>query len=119
MIGGFLFRTGMGALPFLMPLLLQLGFFMSPFESGLIRFSTALGAMSMKAVVPIILKRFGFRPTLIWNGLISSALLGVGAMFVPGIPIVLIMAVLVIGEFSARCSSPASTLSLMPISTNA
>ncbi len=40
MIGGFLFRTGMGALPFLMPLLLQLGFFMSPFQSGLITFST-------------------------------------------------------------------------------
>jgi MFS family permease len=99
MIGGFLFRTGMGAMPFLMPLLLQLGFFMTPFQSGLITFSTALGAMSMKAVVPIILKRFGFRPTLIWNGLISAALLGVGAMFVPGIPIVLIMAVLVIGGF--------------------
>jgi EmrB/QacA subfamily drug resistance transporter len=99
MAGGFLFRTGMGALPFLMPLLLQLGFFMTPFQSGLITFSTALGAMSMKAVVPYILKRYGFRPTLIWNGVISATLLGACAMFVPGTPVLVIMAVLVVGGF--------------------
>ena len=72
-VGGFIFRIGVGALPFLMPLLLQLGFIMTPFQSGLITFSTALGAMSMKAVVPYILRRFGFRPTLIVNALVSSA----------------------------------------------
>jgi len=99
MIGGFLFRTGMGALPFLMPLLLQLGFHMTPFQSGLITFSTALGAMSMKAVVPHILKRYGFRSTLLWNGILSALLLGACAAFVPGTPVVVIMAVLVIGGF--------------------
>ena len=63
-LGGFIFRIGVGALPFLMPLLLQLGFKMSPFESGLITFSTALGAMSMKAVVPLILRQIRVPPNV-------------------------------------------------------
>ncbi len=50
-IGGFLFRLGIGALPFLLPLLLQIGFDLTPFQSGLITFTTALGSMFMKAAV--------------------------------------------------------------------
>jgi EmrB/QacA subfamily drug resistance transporter len=98
-VGGFIFRIGVGALPFLMPLLLQLGFKMSPFESGLITFSTALGAMSMKAVVPVILRQFGFRRTLTVNAVLSAAFLAACAGFAPGIPVVVMMAVLVIGGF--------------------
>ena len=98
-VGGFVFRIGVGALPFLLPLLLQLGFNMTPFESGLITFSTALGAMSMKAVVPAILRQFGFRTTLIVNAVLSAAFLAACATFRPGIPVVVMMAVLVIGGF--------------------
>ena len=47
-VGGFVFRLGIGALPFLLPLMLQIGFGMTPFQSGLITFATAVGAMSMK-----------------------------------------------------------------------
>src|SRR5215471_16193885 len=97
--GGFVFRIGVGALPFLLPLLLQLGFNMTPFESGLITFSTALGAMSMKAVVPAILRQFGFRTTLIVNAVLSAAFLAACATFRPGMPVVVMMAVLVIGGF--------------------
>src|SRR5207237_173390 len=86
-------------LPFLMPLLLQLGFKMSPFESGLITFSTALGAMSMKAVVPVILRQYGFRRTLTVNAVLSAAFLAACAAFTPGTPVVVMMAVLVIGGF--------------------
>ena len=46
--GGFIFRLGLGALPFLLPLMLQVGFGMTPFQSGMITFATALGAMGMK-----------------------------------------------------------------------
>jgi EmrB/QacA subfamily drug resistance transporter len=98
-LGGFIFRIGVGALPFLMPLLLQLGFKMTPFESGLITFSTALGAMSMKAVVPVILRQYGFRRTLTVNAVLSAAFLAACAAFVPGTPVVVMMAVLVIGGF--------------------
>ncbi|HVG52094.1 MAG TPA: MFS transporter, partial [Xanthobacteraceae bacterium] len=97
--GGFLFRIGVGALPFLLPLLLQLGFGMTPFQSGLITFATALGSMSMKAVVPAILLRFGFRMTLVWNAVISSVFIAACAAFAPGTPVVVMMAVLVIGGF--------------------
>ena len=47
-VGGFIFRLGLGALPFLLPLMLQIGFGMTPFQSGMITFATALGAMGMK-----------------------------------------------------------------------
>jgi len=97
--GGFLFRVGVGAIPFLMPLLLQLGFKMTPFQSGLITFSTALGSMSMKAVVPAILGRFGFRTTLIVNALISAAFLAALAAFTASTPAAVMMAVLVVGGF--------------------
>jgi len=98
-LGGFVFRIGVGALPFLLPLLLQLGFNMTPFESGLITFSSALGAMSMKAVVPYILRQYGFRTTLVVNAVLSAAFLGACAAFRPGTPVVIMMAVLVIGGF--------------------
>src|SRR5258708_1448305 len=58
-VGGFIFRIGAGALPFLLPLLMQLGFGMTPFQSGLVTLSTAVGAMMMKSAVPPILRRAG------------------------------------------------------------
>ena len=47
-VGGFIFRTGIGALPFLLPLLLQLGFGLTPFQSGSLTFAAAAGALLMK-----------------------------------------------------------------------
>ena len=67
--GGFLFRLGIGALPFLLPLLLQIGFDLTPFQSGLITFTTALGSMFMKAAVSSVLNRFGYRNVLLYNAL--------------------------------------------------
>ena len=58
-VGGFLFRIGVGAMPFLLPLLMQLGFHLDPFQSGLVTFSAAAGALTMKAAAGAILKRWG------------------------------------------------------------
>ncbi len=69
--GGFLFRLGVGALPFLLPLMLQVGFSMNPFQSGLITFAAALGALSMKIAAATVLRKFGFRTVLVVNGLIA------------------------------------------------
>jgi len=55
-IGGFLFRLGIGALPFLLPLLMQVGFGLSPFKSGLVTFGSSLGAMGMKALAARIIR---------------------------------------------------------------
>ena len=98
-VGGLIFRTGIGALPFLLPLLLQIGFGLSPFESGSLTFATALGALMMKVAASRVLRRFGFRQTLIVNGLISGAFLAVCALFTPTTPHWLIFLALLIGGF--------------------
>jgi EmrB/QacA subfamily drug resistance transporter len=73
--GGFLFRLGIGAIPFLMPLLLQIGFGLSPFESGSLTFAAAAGAMAMKFTASRLIKRFGFRTILVGNAFICAAFL--------------------------------------------
>jgi EmrB/QacA subfamily drug resistance transporter len=98
-VGGFLFRMGIGALPFLLPLLLQIGFDLTPFQSGLITFTTALGSMFMKAAVASVLNRYGYRNVLIYNALISSAFLAACAGFLPGIPYAAMIVVLLSGGF--------------------
>jgi EmrB/QacA subfamily drug resistance transporter len=97
--GGFLFRLGIGALPFLLPLLLQVGFHLTPFQSGLITFTAALGAMFMKAAVSSVLHRFGYRNVLVYNALISSAFLMACASFVQGMPFAAMIAILLSGGF--------------------
>ena len=97
--GGFLFRLGIGALPFLLPLLLQLGFGLTPFQSGLITFTGALGAIFMKAAAATVLRRFGYRSVLIYNSFISSAFLAACALFVPGMPFAAMVAILLSGGF--------------------
>jgi EmrB/QacA subfamily drug resistance transporter len=97
--GGFLFRLGIGALPFLLPLLLQIGFHLTPFQSGLITFTTALGSMFMKAAVARVLHRFGYRTVLLYNALISSAFLAACASFVQGMPFAAMIAILLSGGF--------------------
>jgi MFS family permease len=97
--GGFIFRLGLGALPFLLPLMLQVGFGFSPFQSGSITFATALGAMGMKWATSRMLRRFGFRNILIYNGLISAAFLAVCAAFTVNTPLAVMVGLLFIGGF--------------------
>src|SRR5712691_3033339 len=98
-VGGFLFRVGVGGMPFLLPLLLQVGFKLSPFQSGLITFCSALGAITMKTAIVGILKQFGFRTVLSVNALVSSAFLAACAAFTPGTPFAVMMAILLVGGF--------------------
>jgi MFS family permease len=97
--GGFLFRLGVGALPFLLPLLMQVGFGLSPFGSGLVTFSSAVGAMGMKALAARIIRAFGFRNIMTVNAVVSSAFLAACALFTITTPLLLIMIILVVGGF--------------------
>jgi len=97
--GGFIFRLGLGALPFLLPVMLQVGFGMSPFQSGMITFATALGAMGMKWATALLLRRFGFRSIMVVNAVISSAFLGVCAGFTPSTPVAVMVGLLLVGGF--------------------
>ncbi len=98
-VGGFVYRSGIGAMPFLLPLLLQLGFDLTPFQSGLITLSNVVGAMGMKTVIPIILRRFGFRRVLVVNALVSATLVAACATFTPGVSFAWIVGVLIVGGF--------------------
>jgi MFS family permease len=98
-IGGFLFRLGIGALPFLLPLLMQVGFGLSPFQSGLVTFSSAVGAMGMKTLAARIIRTFGFRNLMTANALISTIFLAACALFTIHTPLLLIMIILVVGGF--------------------
>lgn len=94
-VAGSLFRTGAGAVPFLIPIILQIGFGMSATESGFVSFATALGAFAMKPLVRPLLKRTGFRAALLANGVLAAA--GIAALALltpawPGIAIFLLLA---------------------------
>jgi EmrB/QacA subfamily drug resistance transporter len=98
-IGGFLFRLGIGALPFLLPLLMQVGFGLSPFKSGLVTFASAVGAMGMKTLAARIIRTFGFRNIMTINAVVSSVFLAACALFTASTPLLLIMIILVVGGF--------------------
>lgn len=97
---GTLFRVGVGALPFLLPLMFQLGFGLSAFASGALTFVSGFGAMAMKFAAGPLLRRFGFRGVLIGNALIAAALGGVPALFTPTTPALAILALLLMGGLS-------------------
>lgn len=80
-IGGFVFRVGIGATPFLLPLMLQLGFGLSPFVSGLLTCSTAIGAIFMKTIVARVLARFGFKRVLTGNSMLVALSIAAYGLF--------------------------------------
>jgi EmrB/QacA subfamily drug resistance transporter len=95
-VGGTLFRIGAGAVPFLLPLYFQIGFGLSPFESGLLTFAAAGGAILMKFIAGPLLRATGFRALLIIGAVFGSALIGASALFSPGTPYLVIVIVLLV-----------------------
>jgi MFS family permease len=98
-LGGNLCRFTIGASPFLLAILLQVGFGLSAFSAGMITFTSAAGAMLMKTVATPIVNRFGFRRVLVFNALIAAAFVAACALFQADTPIWLMIAVLLIGGF--------------------
>ena len=96
-VAGSMFRIGIGALPFLLPLMLQLGFGLSPLHSGLITFVSAAGAITVKPIAKPLLRRFGFRTVLSVNAAISTLIVALTAAFRPSWPIIAIYGVLLVG----------------------
>jgi EmrB/QacA subfamily drug resistance transporter len=98
-ISGAFSRIGAGATPFLLPMMMQLGFGYSAAQSGLITFAGSLGSLAMRAAAPGILRRLGFRPVMTWIGFVATALLMAMAGFRPSWPMALIYLVLITGGF--------------------
>ena len=98
-IGGSIFRIGSGTLPFLLPIMLQVGFGVTAFTSGLLTCAAAMGSFTMKMAARPILRRFGFRRVLIGNGIISALSITLCATFWPTTPHAVILAVLLVSGF--------------------
>ena len=90
-IGGFITRLGVGGMPFLLPLLYQVGLGYTPVQSGFLIMPQALAAMSLKMSMPLVLTRFGYRRVLIYNTVIIGVILVLFATIGPGTPVWLIV----------------------------
>lgn len=89
---GGLCRVGMNAVPFLMPLMFQLGFGLTALESGLLTFASAIGAMTVKPVSATLLRACGFRRLLGANAVLAALWTAGFALFAPATPHALILA---------------------------
>jgi EmrB/QacA subfamily drug resistance transporter len=89
--GSFLTRLGIGGIPFLFPLLYQVGLGFTPIQSGLLMMPQAIAAMILKLTMPKILARFGYRTVLVSNTIIIGLLIFLFATIGPGTPVWLIV----------------------------
>src|ERR1017187_2283276 len=89
--GSFFTRLGIGGIPFILPLLYQVGLGFTPIQSGLLMTPQAIAAMSLKMTMPRILTRFGYRGVLISNTAILGLLIALFATIGVGTPVWLIV----------------------------
>ncbi|WBO24019.1 MDR family MFS transporter [Sphingomonas abietis] len=99
MIAGSLTRITQGSLPFLLPLMMQLGFGLSAAQSGTITVGPAIGSLLMKGVAPRLLRRIGFRTAMIWAGILGAAGYALCGLFRPDWPLSAIVAALTVCGF--------------------
>ncbi len=109
--GSFFTRLGIGGIPFIRPLLYQVGLGFNPIESGLMMMPQAIAAISLKMTMPRILNRFGYRAVLISNTVILGVLIVLFATIGEGTPIGLIVALtFCFGFFSSLQYTSMNTL---------
>jgi MFS family permease len=116
--GSFFTRLGIGGIPFVMPLLYQVGLGFTPIQSGLLMMPQAIAAMSLKMTMPRILARLGYRAVLISNTLILGLLILLFATIGPGTPVWLIVVQLFcFGFFSSLQYTSMNTLVYADVTT--
>ena len=86
-LGGFVTRLGFGGMPFLLPLLLQIGLGYAPWLAGLLTMPQALAAIAMKVASKPVMARFGHRNVLIWNTVLLGLVIMSFTLIGPGAPI--------------------------------
>ena len=89
--GSYFTRLGIGGIPFLFPLLYQVGLGFTPIQSGLLMIPQAFAAMSLKLTMPLILRRLGYRAVLLSNTMILGLLIILFSTIGPGTPVWLIV----------------------------
>ncbi|HCI9618172.1 MFS transporter [Klebsiella pneumoniae] len=97
MYGGSLFRASISAVPFLLPLLFQVGFGMDPFHSGLLVLAVFVGNLTIKPATTPLIRWLGFRRLLLINGALNVCSLLACALLTPKTPVWAIMLILYLG----------------------
>jgi EmrB/QacA subfamily drug resistance transporter len=87
-------RIGIEAVPYLAPLLFQIGFGLSAFQSGLLLLATALGNLGMKVFTTPILQRFGFRTVAMFASAAAAVIVAAYGWLIPSTPLAVILVVL-------------------------
>jgi MFS family permease len=100
MFGGAAMRALIGGMPFLLPLTFQIGFGLPATDSGLLVLALFVGNIGIKPATSQILRRFGFRGTMIGNGIIQAATMAGCAALTPQTPMAAILALLVVSGAS-------------------
>ncbi|WP_068079483.1 MFS transporter [Novosphingobium rosa] len=95
--GGSLFRMGVSAVPFLLPVMFQIGFGYTSFQSGSLLMAVFAGNLTMKPFTTAVMKRFGMRRVLIGNGALNATSIAACALFAPSMPLWLTCVILFIG----------------------
>jgi EmrB/QacA subfamily drug resistance transporter len=108
--GGTVSRAAISATPFLLPLMFQLGYGLSPVQSGLLLLVYMAANLLMKTITNPILTRFGIKAVLVWNGLIVSAFIAACALVSPALPPLLTGAILVLAGASRSMQFTAITM---------
>ncbi|MDO9434845.1 MFS transporter [Hydrogenophaga sp.] len=103
-VGAIPLRVAIGAAPFLLPLLMQVGFGLSPLQSGFMTFAGAIGSLSSRTTLPWMLRRFGFRAVLI-AGTVGSSLCYAGyGLFTASTPHAAMFGVMLLGGLFNACA---------------
>jgi len=117
-VGSFFSRLGLGGIPFLFPLLYQIGLGYSAVQSGLLVMPQAMAAMGLKVIVPRILARFGYRNVLVANTLILGVLIMLFATIDVGTPAWrIVLQAFILGFFTSTQYTSMNTLVYADVTT--
>jgi EmrB/QacA subfamily drug resistance transporter len=115
-LGGFVTRLGIGGLPFLLPLLYQVGLGFPAWKSGLLMMPAAMAAMGMKLLSQRLLKRYGYRQILVVNTVLIGVTIGLFSLVGPGVnPAFIVTLSLMQGFFNSMQFSSMNSLAYADI----
>lgn len=97
LLAGSYYRVALNTMPFLLPLLFQIGFGMTAFEAGSVMVAYFAGNLAVRLITTPVLERFGFRLAMVINGVLSAVAIGLCMLLTADTPAILVIALMVLG----------------------
>ena len=117
--GGTVFRVTIGTVPFLLPLMFQIGFGLDAFQAGMLVLATFLGNIGMKPFTTWVMRRWGFRDTGIVTGVLASLTMAACALLTPATPWPVLLPVLFVSGLTRSMQfTVLNTLSFADVPAN-